>query len=131
MTNRSENKPQKNNASVSKPVLSEEEEQRLLRATARHVAAVVQTMRFERFEEAIGAELAELPVFGAFVSLKNQGRLRSCCGYLGQSVSLADAVSQAAVRAAKDDPRFPPISANELDDLDITYVLGEHPEWML
>ncbi|MGW8256441.1 MAG: AmmeMemoRadiSam system protein B, partial [Thermoguttaceae bacterium] len=119
MTNSSENQSQEKNTSASKPTLSAEEEQRLLQATARQVAAVVQTMQFERFEDAVGAGLAELPVFGAFVSLKNQGRLRSCCGYLGQSVSLADAVSQAAVRAAKDDPRFPPISANELDDLDI------------
>ena len=110
-----------------KPRLSEEEEQRLFRATGRRVAAIVQLSRPERFEYAL-TDVADLPVYGAFVSLKREGRLRSCCGYLSPTATLAEAVSHAADRAAKDDPRFPPITADELDSLDMEVWLLWAPE---
>ena len=69
-----------------------------------------------------------MPVYGAFVSLKREGHLRSCCGYLSPTATLAEAVSHAADRAAKDDPRFPPIAAEELDSLDMEVWLLWGPE---
>ncbi len=56
------------------------------------------------------AGTAELPVLGAFVSIKRSGRLRGCCGFLGQSVPLAHALMHAARRTANDDHRFPPVA---------------------
>ena len=73
-------------------------------------------------------EIADMPLYGSFVSLKRGGQLRSCCGFLGVSVSLAEAVKRAAIRAAKDDPRFPPITPNELDILDMEVWLLWDPE---
>ena len=48
-------------------------------------------------------------MLGAFVSLKRSGKLRGCCGFLGQSVPLAQALVHAARRTANDDHRFPPV----------------------
>jgi AmmeMemoRadiSam system protein B/AmmeMemoRadiSam system protein A len=110
-----------------RPKLSTEDEQRLFRATGRRVAATVQMSRPERFEYTL-TDTADLPVYGAFVSLKREGKLRSCCGYLNPGSTLAEAVSHAADRAAKDDPRFPPIAAEELDLLDMEVWLLWAPE---
>ena len=63
---------------------------------------------------AILGRAANTPVYGSFVSLKRGGQLRSCCGFLGHASPLAEALGHAAFRAAKDDPRFPPIAAAEL-----------------
>src|SRR5439155_18230616 len=65
------------------------------------------------------AGTAELPVLGAFVSIKRSGRLRGCCGFLGQSVPLAHALMHAARSTANDDHRFPPVAPRELPHLDV------------
>jgi AmmeMemoRadiSam system radical SAM enzyme/AmmeMemoRadiSam system protein B/AmmeMemoRadiSam system protein A len=62
---------------------------------------------------------AALPVLGAFVSLKRSGKLRGCCGFLGQNVPLAHAIVHAARRTASDDHRFPPVSPRELGHCDV------------
>lgn len=62
---------------------------------------------------------------GAFVTLKKRGDLRGCIGTLECRRSLAEEVARVAMRAACEDPRFPPVSPSELDDLDIEVsVLG-------
>ena len=121
--------PQNPSASASdwKPKLGAEEESGRPRATARRVAAAVERMFPERFETSL-PDLARLPVYGAFVSLKCEGRLRSCCGYLHPAARLGEAVSHAADRAATDDPRFPPIEPEELDSLDMEVWLLWGPE---
>jgi len=101
-----------------RPVLSPDQEQQVLRAAARRVAATVQGQAPEPLGPLLG-DAAGVPLYGAFVSLKRAGQLRSCCGYLAQSLPLSEAVDRAAERAARDDPRFPPISATELGHLDM------------
>lgn len=56
-----------------------------------------------------------------FVSLheRTSRELRGCIGTLRPRASLRDAVLQAARSAAFDDPRFPPLLAHELVDLQI------------
>jgi AmmeMemoRadiSam system protein B/AmmeMemoRadiSam system protein A len=110
--------PQAKPAPPARPQLTRDDEDLVLRVAARRVVAAVKNQPAERLEDALG-ELGRQPVLGAFVSLKRGGQLRSCCGFLGQSVPLREALEHAAVRAAKDDPRFPPISPTELDYLDI------------
>jgi len=56
---------------------------------------------------------------GAFVTLKINGVLRGCIGRFGPTESLAKTVAQMAVEAAVRDPRFPPVSEEELDKIDI------------
>ncbi len=67
-------------------------------------------------------------VAGTFVSLKRQGRLRSCCGSFGQAMQLGQCLKEAANRTATNDPRFPRISASELSHLDLDVWLLFAPE---
>jgi hypothetical protein len=60
---------------------------------------------------------------GAFVSLHKHGRLRGCIGHFGENVPLHEIVAEMARAAAFEDPRFQPVSRNELDDLDIEISL--------
>ena len=64
--------------------------------------------------------VAELPIEGAFVTLKRRSHLRACCGFLGTSLPLREAVHQAAYRTATSDNRLPPISPTELPHLQVT-----------
>ena len=62
---------------------------------------------------------------GAFVTLKRGGRLRGCIGTLECRRPLAEEVARVAVGAAREDPRFEPLRASELDDLQVEVsVLG-------
>jgi AmmeMemoRadiSam system protein A len=56
---------------------------------------------------------------GAFVSLHRQGQLRGCIGYIDAVKPLLQTVQEMAPAAAFHDPRFRPLQANELADLEI------------
>ena len=56
---------------------------------------------------------------GAFVSLHKQGRLRGCIGHFGEDMPLYEIVAEMARAAAFEDPRFLPVTRDELNDLDI------------
>ncbi|MBW2145915.1 MAG: AmmeMemoRadiSam system protein B [Deltaproteobacteria bacterium] len=69
-------------------------------------------------------ELEEVPSLlrekrGAFVTLHKGRMLRGCIGYIQPIKPLVLAIQEMAEAAAFRDPRFPPITADELDDLDI------------
>jgi AmmeMemoRadiSam system protein B len=55
---------------------------------------------------------------GGFVTLDKNGRLRGCIGYVQAVKPLAETVSEMAVQAALHDPRFAPVTADEIDDLE-------------
>lgn len=56
---------------------------------------------------------------GAFVSLHIDGRLRGCIGRMQAGGPLAETIQAMAVAAAFEDPRFPPVSAEEFRRIDI------------
>jgi AmmeMemoRadiSam system protein B/AmmeMemoRadiSam system protein A len=56
---------------------------------------------------------------GAFVTLTKRGALRGCIGFIEPVAPLGRAVIQAAIYAAAEDPRFPPVAPSELKDLRI------------
>jgi uncharacterized protein len=56
---------------------------------------------------------------GAFVTLRVKGELRGCIGTFTPHGSLAATVARMAAAAATEDPRFPPLRPEELDDLDL------------
>ena len=56
---------------------------------------------------------------GAFVSLHKHGRLRGCIGHFGEDIPLHEIVAEMARAAAFEDPRFMPVKADELADIDI------------
>ena len=54
---------------------------------------------------------------GVFVTLKKRGELRGCIGFIEPVAPLSQAVIRAAIYAAAEDPRFPPVGPGELKDL--------------
>lgn len=100
------------------PQLSPSQREAVLRAAARWVAEFV-TGQAGTEVATLPDEIASLPVWGIFVSLKRQGKLRACCGRLGEGIRLASALRSAAELSAKHDLRFPPIRPAELRDLTI------------
>jgi len=64
----------------------------------------------------------------SFVTLHRQGRLRGCIGTLEAHRPLVDDVAANAYAAAFSDPRFPPLSREELADLDISISILSPPQ---
>jgi AmmeMemoRadiSam system protein B/AmmeMemoRadiSam system protein A len=114
-------------SSAARPEFTKEQEATLLLAACRRVTAAVRRQRGESTSGLLG-ELAKIRVYGTFVTLKREGRLRSCCGHLGPAVAFSDALDHAADRAATDDPRFPPIARSELNQLDVDVWILWGPE---
>ncbi|HUE74168.1 MAG TPA: AmmeMemoRadiSam system protein B, partial [Pirellulaceae bacterium] len=111
--------------------LTSDQQRSVLAAAARTLAQRV-TQQPAPTKPAPGdlAGAASIPVFGAFVTVKRQGKLRSCCGTMGSQMTLADAVHHAAERTADDDPRFPPLSPSELAYLDMDVWVLFNPQAM-
>jgi uncharacterized protein (TIGR00296 family) len=84
------------------------------------------------FEHAVAKkpkpELKLTPVFtakrGVFVTLTRDGDLRGCIGLPYPVMPLGEAIVHAAKAAALEDPRFPPVSKEELPliDLEVTIL---------
>jgi AmmeMemoRadiSam system protein A len=63
--------------------------------------------------------------FGLFVTIHKRGELRGCIGYIKGYRSLAESVAEMARSAAFKDPRFRPVSKEELPELEFEIsVLG-------
>lgn len=56
---------------------------------------------------------------GAFVTLTKHGQLRGCIGHMVADTPLDQVVRRMAVQAAFADPRFPPVTAEEVPQLEI------------
>jgi len=54
---------------------------------------------------------------GIFVTINKENSLRGCIGYPLPIKKLSNAVIDSAIAAATEDPRFPPINPNELNNL--------------
>ena len=63
---------------------------------------------------------------GCFVTIKQHGELRGCIGYVLPVKPLYQAIREMAVEATLHDPRFPPVTQDELPDLKLEIsVLSE------
>ena len=69
----------------------------------------VDTSRYPKSLQQLGA---------SFVTLNKDGQLRGCIGSLEAYQPLVNDVAYNAYAAAFNDPRFPPVSENELDQLE-------------
>jgi AmmeMemoRadiSam system protein A len=56
---------------------------------------------------------------GAFVTLKKRGKLRGCIGRIIADTPLYQTVSSVAIDSALNDPRFPPVQYEELEEIEI------------
>ena len=66
---------------------------------------------------------------GVFVSIKKQGRLRGCIGtFQPTSENIAQETIRNAIAASTKDPRFPPVTEDELPDLVFSVDVLTSPE---
>jgi AmmeMemoRadiSam system protein B/AmmeMemoRadiSam system protein A len=64
---------------------------------------------------------------GAFVTIRKHGALRGCIGNIIGQEPLYETVRDMAVAAASQDPRFNPLTASELKDVDIEISVLSQP----
>jgi len=57
--------------------------------------------------------------YGVFVTLREKGELRGCIGTLTGAAPLAESVRDMAVAAATQDPRFSPVTPQQMHDIEI------------
>jgi len=93
------------------------EERALLLALAHDAIAFALTSQ-QISLEALSTHLAETR--GVFTTLYLRGQLRGCVGYALPITSLFHAVIETARGAAFDDPRFSPVTADELPELKVS-----------
>jgi AmmeMemoRadiSam system protein A len=91
--------------------LNAETRRELLRIAREAIAAAVEGRTY-RVEKA-PAEADQLA--GAFVTIHHNRELRGCIGQIDAREPLASTVAHCAVSAATHDPRFPSLTARELD----------------
>jgi len=93
--------------------LSDTDQQLLLRIARESVFAYL-SGRAPRFPHAAGGVLAETR--GVFVSIHQQNELRGCIGNIHPATPLVRTVAECAISAAVADPRFKPLTIEELAD---------------
>ena len=102
---------------MSKNIYSEEEQQTILKFIRTTISAKLNNIKPPQLPELAG----KLNRQGScFVTLHDaNGRLRGCIGNIVAYESLGDNITHNAVNAALNDPRFPAVSATELDSITI------------
>ena len=78
--------------------------------------------------EAEAPDFSNYPPCGAFVTLHKQGTLRGCIGYTISHEPLEETIRDAALSAAFRDPRFNPVSEEELPEISLEISLLTPPE---
>jgi uncharacterized protein len=105
-------------------MLTPDQKQHLIEVARRAVTGrVTDAARSGReHQTAIGSEP---DASGVFVTLKLHGELRGCLGTLDCQAALSDEVARCAAQSASEDPRFPPVTRDELSELALEIsVLG-------
>src|SRR5450755_1350976 len=113
---------------VTSPTISEysqEERELLLQLAHRAIESALAGRKLNLTPPS--AHLAEMR--GAFTTLHLDGRVRGCIGYVVPTNSLYQTVAETAQAAAFDDPRFPPVTAEEASQLkvEISVLSRLHP----
>lgn len=91
------------------------------------VETYVRTGRIVEPPEELTPEMKERA--GVFVSIHKHGQLRGCIGTFEPTRdNVAQEIIANAISSATRDPRFPPVSASELDDLEYSVDILTRPE---
>ena len=105
------------------PPLARESRVVLLRLARQAIESAVKSSPFD--------SLPSLPELneprGAFVTLTRHGHLRGCIGQVRPADPLVRVVVRCAISAATEDPRFAPVSAEEVSQLEIELSLLSPP----
>lgn len=108
------------------PLLGKNEREFLLKAARDNIASWVNKRRGVRFFPTdVPAPLLEKR--GVFITLKKKGELRGCIGYPLGIKSIIESVLECSYHAAFRDPRFEPITADELPAITIEISVLTEP----
>ena len=110
------------------PSLSEADRQSLLELARR---AIAEAVSLEKPAEGMPPGRVFAEKRGVFVTLHARGRLRGCIGVMEAFEPLGESIARCAVSAAFEDPRFSPVSQEELRELQIELSLLSPPEPIL
>jgi len=114
-------------ASESSSHLTEELGQQLL-----HLARKTIASRFGLHGGLPGRDITTEPDLqekrGTFVTLKIRGQLRGCMGCLTPSETILEGIQRNALNAAFKDPRFPALTAPELEETEIEISILTNPQ---
>jgi AmmeMemoRadiSam system protein B/AmmeMemoRadiSam system protein A len=109
-----------------KETLSAEDRESLLRLARTAIeAGLLEGAKVKRPSH-VSSVLNELR--GCFVTLHKRGQLRGCIGTIEPTCNLLECVEKNAKNAAFGDPRFPSLSADELEKIDIEISVLSVPE---
>ena len=100
--------------------LNEEQQETLLKLARESIDTYLETGKKEQPD--IQDERLKVKQ-GAFVTLRKQGRLRGCIGYILPVEPLQDTIAKMAVAAGVQDHRFPPVTLDEMKEIDIEISL--------
>jgi len=105
-------------------ILSEKEKQELKRLARTSIESFLKKKEIPKIKVSQDEPLSKK--FGVFVTLKKQGHLRGCIGFIEPIYPLKEGVVYAALEAAFNDPRFLPLKEEELNEISIEIsVLGK------
>ena len=107
-------------------MLSEEEGKFLVKLARKSIESFIKNKN--KMEVPVDTPEALKEKMGAFVTLNKDGLLRGCIGYPEPIEPLVNAVIDVAISAAVNDPRFSPVTANELDDIKVEVSVLTKPE---
>jgi len=106
-------------------------------AADREIGAILLARARTAIARELGGETGPLPDHPAlsekgasFVTLTEGGQLRGCIGTLSAVRALREDVDHNAVNAAFRDPRFRPLSREELDAVEVEISVLSEPEFM-
>jgi AmmeMemoRadiSam system protein A len=102
------------------PFLSEADRRSLLELARR---AIAEAVSFQKPDGRIPHSGVFAEKRGVFVTLHARGRLRGCIGVVEAFEPLDESIARCAVNAALHDPRFSPVRAQELTELQIELSL--------
>lgn len=97
-------------------MLTSDEKRELLQVAREAIASAV---RGEPYTTPVPTTEQLARPAGAFVTLRVNSDLRGCIGYIESEKPLLQVVAEVAVKAAFDDPRFPPLRPDEFQHVSI------------
>ncbi len=97
-------------------LLSSGQKKELIRIARNSLETWIKTGR--AYEATVSDERLK-QIQGVFVTLKKQGNLRGCIGNIIGEKPLYLTVRDMAIEASSHDPRFPPVKADELKDIEL------------
>ncbi|MCM8761054.1 MAG: AmmeMemoRadiSam system protein B [Candidatus Omnitrophica bacterium] len=100
----------------SKMILNQSQKKRLLQIARESMTSFVKDGKRKVFNES--DPVLNEPM-GAFVTLREDGELRGCIGNMVAHGPLYKTVADMAIEAATSDPRFQPVSSDELDRIEV------------